>query len=351
MPNQQQAAAKNPVRQWRFDMLLPLMVVAMVVLLFLRFGGNAFQEDRVELLPGTCLPENVGLPEAAAASLPLDKMPKSGEPVCFLMMNVHNYFVAGEPQRSRYTVKPKPHDACEAVADVLAAKKPHLVGLIEIGGPLALEDLQQRLRSRGLVYPYTRVLTRGGEDRALAILSQLPIVVDVSQANYGLYGQQRRKLLRGILDVTVRTQDERFFRILGVHLKSRVSEDAAAATSLRQREAHTVAKYIQHITRQQPQMPLLLFGDWNDGPADESVRMVCQGVSKDASMRRLKPTDSRGEEWTLYYSGGGVYNIFDMVMVNKALSRRLKSPVPCGIIDIEAAHQASDHRAIWCELR
>ena len=96
-------------------------------------------------------------------------------------------------------------------------------------------------------------------------------------------------------------------------------------------------------------MPLLVFGDWNDGPADAAPQIVQQGLSQDAALRRLSPEDSRGEEWTLYYKRGKEYCLYDQIFVNPLLRDRMRGQG--GIIDIPAAARASDHRALWCDLR
>lgn len=287
---------------------------------------------------------------AAIPEMPA-KMPKPGEPVRFLMLNAENYFVPGEKGRSRYVIRPKPVPSRDAVAQVIASARPEIVGLIEMGGLKALDDLKGRLRKLGLDYPHSVIVLRQGEDRALALLSMHPVVRDASRPHYGLYGQQRRLMLRGILDATVQLPDGRMYRIVGAHLKSRVSDDPAAATSLRKREAQTVARYLQHIMKEQPHMPVLLYGDWNDGPDDDSVQVLRQGVSRDAAMTRLKPQDSRGDYWTIYHRQGQQYYTFDQVYVNRVLGKRMGRDAACGIVDGEAVSRASDHRAIWCDLR
>ena len=340
----------KPRPWWRRTDFFLVMLSVVVALLALRlFGGTSPVASELSIAPYA-----EESPHAALSPLTprqVDEMPESGPPVRFLMFNAENYFVAGEKQRSRYVNRPKPERECEAVAEVIAAAKPAIIGLAEIGGPLALEDLKRRLRDRGLNYPHSRVLTRGGEDRALALLSMHPVVQDESRADYGLYGVQKRRMLRGILDVTVRTEDGRLFRVLGVHLKSRVSDDAAAAESLRNREALTLARYIQQEMKEQPGLPMVVFGDWNDNPQDSSVRLMVQGVSSECALRRMNPKDSRGEEWTLYYKRGNTYNTFDHLFVNEPMKKRLKHGDASGIVDIPAARQASDHRAIWCDLR
>lgn len=349
------------MRYLRKDSLLLFLVLLVAGLLVERFSGDdtllrwlgaAPPAQQQEYVPGVA---NLELPAEVAHTAPLQKqvdiaaIPRPGKPVRFLMHNVQNYFVEGEVQRSPYVLKPKARNSRDAVADIIAEAKPQIVGLIEIGGPLALLDLRQRLAARGLEFPYYRVLIRPGEDRALAVLSVHPIVQDHSQSKVKLHQQKRRKMLRGILDVTIRLDDGRLFRIVGAHLKSRVAEDAAAASALRKQEAYTLAQHIQHIARMQKGLPLLVFGDWNDGPADAAPRIVQQGLSQDAALRRLSPEDSRGEEWTLYYKRGKEYCVYDQIFVNPVLRERMRGQG--GIVDIPAAAKASDHRALWCDLR
>ncbi len=339
-----------PRRLRRSDSLLATLVFILAALVMAYCGGNT---HALRVLEGEEPVPAASACEALEPQVSDAGIPAAGKPVRFLMHNVANYFVAGERQRSRYILKPKSLKAREAVADTIAHARAEIVGLTEIGGPLALADLRQRLAERGMDYPYYRVLIRQGDDRALAVLSRHPIVQDHSRANMPLYGEQRRRMLRGILDVTVRLPDGRLFRIIGAHLKSRVSDDPAAATTLRTKEAHTLARHLHEAMHRQPNMPILVYGDWNDGPADASLGVLTQGISQDSALTRLKPADSRGEGWTLYYKTAHEYCTFDQLYVNKVLGKRMgrKGQKTSGIVDIPAAAEASDHRALWCELR
>ena len=345
----------------RKDALLIFLVLLVAGLLVERFGGDdtilrwlgaappVQHEEYVPSLGAPVLSAEVAHTAPLQKQVDIAAIPAPGKPVRFLMHNVQNYFVEGEAYRSRYVLKPKKQDSREAVAEVIASAQPAVVGLVEIGGTVALQDLRRRLTARGLEYPYFRVLPRQGEDRALAVLSQYPIVQDHSQENVKLYQQKRRKMLRGILDVTICLEDGRLYRIIGAHLKSRVSDNAGAAAAQRSQEAYTLAQHIQHVVRTQKGLPLLVFGDWNDGPADAAPQILQQGLSADAALRRLSPEDSRGEEWTLYFKRGKEYCIYDQIFVNPVLRERMRGQG--GIVDVPAAAKASDHRAIWCDLR
>ncbi len=273
------------------------------------------------------------------------------KPFRFLMLNANNYFVSEDTQRARFKISVKKEESRNAVAEVIASARPEVVGLIEMGGPYALSDLQGRLREKGLDYPYTKILLRSGEDRALAVLSQHPIVQDKSRPNCSLLGNKRQKMLRGILDITVQVGQNRFYRVVGAHLKSRVSDAPAAATARRKTEARTLAMYLQKEMRKTPHLPVVVYGDWNDGPAEDSLKVLTQGISEDSALSPVQAADSRGQTWTIYYRAAQEYSLFDRIFVNKVLRSRRGRSCEAGIVDIPASESAGDHRAVWCELR
>ncbi len=267
-------------------------------------------------------------------------------PIRFLMYNVRNYFVEGELDRVPYKIYAKKNDSCETVVDIISSARPDIIGLTEIGGAKALADLQQRLKKKGLHYPHSRVLERRGQSHALAILSRYPIIQDKSQANYGLYGQQNRKMLRGILDVTVKVDAQRRYRILGAHLKARNSENPDEATSLRRREAETLSQYLATITKQSKKLPILVYGDWNDEPTDAAL----QSLTTIAKLHHVKAKDKQGKPWTLYFSRDKKYLTLDHIYINTALRDRLPAGAKSGVVDHPNYRDASDHRAVWCDL-
>lgn len=328
-------------------MLLFLLVVVLGVVLMWRYGDCA---PMVMVEKGAPAPEIIAdFPDSPDDGL--SDMPSDGEPLRFLMLNVQNYFVPGEVSRSRFVCRAKPVKSREAVAEVIAAVTPDIIGLIEIGGKRALEDLRKRLSERGLDYPHAYVLERQGEDRALALLSKFAFVSNDSVPNQNLYGQKRRKMLRGILDITIGLEDGRCFRIVGAHLKSRMGNDAAAARHLRSQEARTLAFHLYELISRFPELPVLVYGDWNDGPGDDSLGVLVRGVGKGSNLYRVPALDSRGHGWTIYYEDEQEYSVFDQIFLNRALHKRCGRKIKCGIVDTPAAQKASDHRAVWCELR
>lgn len=334
----------------RVDVLLILLCSVVSYSLMERYGvleRPLMTESAPQYSP---LPLSVEAAEQQPDTAPDVRAARRAAPVRFLMYNVQNYFVDADPQRARYTRRIKPVREREATADVIAVERPEVVGLIEMGGPAALDDLADRLAKRGLVYPHRRVLTRWGEDRALALLSMHPIVEDHSKADCPLLGQTNRTMLRGILDVTIQVKDKRRFRILGAHLKSRVTENPAAAQAQRAREARTLAAHVQQILKRAPSTLLLVYGDWNDGPKAPALAVMTQGSSRATTLQRLKPEDPNGECWTIYYKEGNEYNTFDQIYVSDSLNKRMGTKGKRGII-LQQQRGASDHRAVWCDMQ
>lgn len=54
--------------------------------------------------------------------------------------------------------------------------------------------------------------------------------------------------------------DGRLFRLVGIHLKSRLSRDGSAEDT-RRREAYALRDYLNEALASQDGMPLLLYGD------------------------------------------------------------------------------------------
>ena len=176
----------------RADVLLILLALLLGGMLMLRYGSMP------EHVPMQTVPPPAPQPAAQETPVPARrKLPEAGSPVRFLMYNVQNYFVVGEKSRSRYMNRAKSRKSREAVAEVIAAGKPDIVGLIEIGGEKALEDLRGLLTKRGVEYPHAVLVAREGEDRALALLSRFPIVRNDSRADFPLYVAASEKCFAG----------------------------------------------------------------------------------------------------------------------------------------------------------
>ncbi|WP_302014148.1 endonuclease/exonuclease/phosphatase family protein [uncultured Akkermansia sp.] len=325
------------------------VIAALIVLgVVLGYGLTEWKPfpDTMEAVPASRPPAGQGrAPEKIV-------IPEKGEPVRLFTMNAGNYFVPEDPRRSNFQIKYKPVETREAVAELIRQSGAEMVGLSEMGGEAAVRDLQMRLKRKGVQLPHKVLVMRDGEDRGLAFLSKYPIVNNNSVVDMPVSGETKRKktMLRGILDVTVKIPDGRLFRLVGVHLKSRLSRDGSAEDT-RRREAYALRDYLNEVLASQDGMPVLLYGDFNDGPADSAVQVIQGPAKTEYRLNRLKPRDSRGETWTIYYEDGDTYHSFDHLFVNNTLKKRLGRKPPMGILDSPPSRQASDHRGVWVELK
>lgn len=274
-------------------------------------------------------------------------IPAAGEPLRFVSYNVFNYFVHDvSPSTGRKLLK-KSEQSRQAVADTIMKGRPDMVGLAEVGGVDALEDLKERLKKAGGDFPFSIVLNRPGEDRQLAFLSRFPIGADNSRTEVPLDRGKRKTMLRGILDIVVDIPDGRKFRFVGVHLKSKKDSDGTA-DMLRRMEAHTLREY---LTATDEGLPLLVYGDFNDGPDSPAVQTVLGDQKGANGLKRVVPRDANRETWTLHYAKGEAYFSYDHVLMNKDLQKRLGRNFRKGILGGAESRGASDHRAVWIELK
>lgn len=279
-------------------------------------------------------------------------IPATGEPVRCITLNAHDYFVRAEQAEGES--KTKSPTEREAVADVIVGRRADIVGLCEIGDEAALNDLMSRLARKGHPFPHHVILNRSGDTRSLALISRFPIIANNSQPDVTIQlrtGKQGR-MLRGILDATVQVTDGRKFRFIGLHLKSQLdSAKERSADDQRQGESTAVRAYLNAIFAKQVGMPMLVYGDLNDTLSSPPLNTLIGVGDAPYKLSRLRPKDSRGEEWTLYYAKNVTYSAFDHLLVNDVLKKRLGSKYKAGIVDDDTAKAASDHRPLWIELR
>ena len=57
---------------------------------------------------------------------------------------------------------------------------------------------------------------------------------------------------------------------------------------------YALRDYLNEALASQDGMPLLLYGDFNDGPSDSAVQVIQGPVKTEYRLNRLKPRDSRG---------------------------------------------------------
>lgn len=271
--------------------------------------------------------------------------PSAGVPeIIVASYNVENYTLTGS-ERTRI----KTPAAREAVADVVAEVRPDILGLCEVGSVEALEDLRERLKKRGITYPYAEYVDGPDPERHVALLSRFPWArrQSLSRVPYQLNGSPEL-VRRGFLDVTVQVNPRYALRLVGVHLKSKLPVPEGE-TLVRRMEARALRALVDGILLEDPQVNLLVYGDMNDTKEDASVRSILGLRGHPSSLTDLPAEDPGGDRWTHYRFFTDVYARIDYLMVNRALRPELV-PGSARVSHSTQWRKASDHRLIHAAL-
>ncbi|MFD0895761.1 endonuclease/exonuclease/phosphatase family protein [Luteolibacter ambystomatis] len=324
---------------------------------------GAFLLSTLCLLSGGCEKKSAGTPDwtDAAPSSPSTTAttppprPKTEEhatngPVRFVAYNVENWLDRNRYPGSKATTDgTKPEKAKQAVIAVLAATKPDILGVCEIGESSDLAELQTRLKAAGIDLPH--VHHAGGADpiRHLALLSRFPITATVkpSKTSYLLNGRTYG-MQRGILDATVRV-NEKDYRFLGAHLKSKRDVQEGDQEQMRASEGHLLRDHIEGILAAAPSTRLIAYGDFNDTKASTVVKTLQGGANRQDSLTPLALADSHGETWTQHWDYEDIYSRFDWIMVSKTLKPEVDAKAS-RVVDEPACGEASDHRPVMMVL-
>ena len=132
------------------------------------------------------------------------------ERITFCSYNLKNWLTMDRFDMKTYKTlpaAPKPEEERVRVVKILAAIKPDILGVCEIGTADDLADLQKRLKAAGLDLPHTELAHGGDETRRLALMSRLPIKARHSQTD--LTYQIGAQTLRTAAEVLERALQER----------------------------------------------------------------------------------------------------------------------------------------------
>lgn len=238
-----------------------------------------------------------------------------------------------------------------AVIQTIAAIKPDILGLSEIGTAADLAEIQERLKAEGIVLPHSEVAQGGDPTRRLGLLSRFPILSrqSLEKLEYNLDGRIM-PMQRGILDVTLALREDFSLRCLGVHFKSKREVSEGDQSLMRRHEAHLLRRHIDDILGKEPNTRLLAYGDFNEYRNEAAIKEVQGSRTGLNYMEDLRPADSHGELWTHYWAVADLYSRIDYLFVSRALKPAVvrqgtyvhRSP------DFETA---SDHRPVVTTLR
>jgi endonuclease/exonuclease/phosphatase family metal-dependent hydrolase len=264
--------------------------------------------------------------------------------------NVQNYVAEVTEGPRSLRSKAKSPEAIAALVRIIAGINPDILGLCEMGSPDQFADFQAKLREAGVDYTASAYVEGADAVRHVALLSRLPIVAHHSRSDvrYLLNGVEER-VQRGFLDVTVQVNPQYQLRLVGAHLKSKLAaaEDEAV---MRRHESRLLRRHIEGILSADPQVNLLLFGDFNDQRNEPAIQEIMGTRGSATYLADLPAQDSVGDRWTHYWKAADVYSRFDYLFASPALLREVRKEKTM-IYRGPDWLSASDHRPVYTSIQ
>lgn len=210
-----------------------------------------------------------------------------------MTFNLHRYVLQDRDDGTA----PGPRQEADALIEVIRQAAPHVLAVQEMGDPAAWADFKYRLRQAGLDYRYEEYLRHDPLEVNLAVLSQHPIVGRQPRTN-DLYtiGPTQFPVQRGFIELDIEVTPAYRFRLLAAHLKSKVFHEYGQA-EMRRNEARLLGNHVRAALNENPQVNLLVVGDFNDLPDSRPLREI-HTYQGQPILFDLRPTDPAGDAWT-----------------------------------------------------
>jgi endonuclease/exonuclease/phosphatase family metal-dependent hydrolase len=268
--------------------------------------------------------------------------------------NLENYL--DEPTATRPRAKSAAAKA--VIRQSIRALNPDLIALEEMGATNALLELRRSLRADGLDFPYWEHISGADNNIHVAVLSQFPIIARNPHTNetFLLDGRPFR-VSRGFAELTVRVRTNFNLTLLAAHLKSRRPVPGADEAQERLGEARVLRGIVDGLLRANPDLPLIVLGDFNDVKDAESTRtLMGRGKARLTDTRPAErnsdtpPAGGAADEprtitWTHYYAREDTYSRIDYILLSRALAAHWR-PAESYVLNQANWGVGSDHRPI-----
>jgi endonuclease/exonuclease/phosphatase family metal-dependent hydrolase len=267
--------------------------------------------------------------------------------------NVEGYLEAATPTRPG-----KPAESKAKVRESIVALKPDVLALQEIGGLGALLELRDSLKAEGLDLPYWEHVGGADTNIQVAILSKFPFTARRPHTNDNfLLSGRRFRVSRGFAEVDIRVNPYYSFTLIAAHLKSKRALAQADETELRLEEAKLLREKIDARFAADPNVNLVVLGDFNDHKDSASTKAVL-GRGK-LKLIDTRPAERNGDDarawgpaqeprnvnWTYYYGKEDTYSRIDFILVSSGMAREW-IPADTYVATILNWGIGSDHRPL-----
>lgn len=318
------------VHEYRLDAETPLGQIWEVIMSFLRCwykGSWAVYCPHKRLMPAAFLPAWRLVVSLIAVFAALIVPAQTFRVAAY---NVETYL--DQPTESRRYIK---SEAAKAkVRESILAMKPDVIALEEMGTTNALLELRTSLKGAGLDFPFSELVEGFDTNIHVAVLSRFPIVARHPHTNDAFLLDGRRfRVSRGFADVEIQVATNFTFTLLDVHLKSKRPVPEADEVDLRLEEAKVLRGVIDQHFRADPDVNMVVLGDFNDLPNSASTRAV-MGRGK-FRLFDTRPSERNGDDssvrdlhqplrniaWTHFYAVDDTYSRIDYILLSPALKR------------------------------
>ena len=281
--------------------------------------------------------------EAPAASDQAPAFPRPAEGEFSVMTFNLNQYALLDRDGDADTLEPKPPEEAGAIVEVIRQVSPDVLAVEEMGDPAAWAEFKYSLRQAGLDYPHEEYLRRGKSVLNMAVLSRFPIVATHSHVDdtYTI-GPTKFPVMRGIIEIDLAVNSQYRLRLMVAHLKSKVFHSFGQA-EMRRSEARLLNNHIRDSLKENPDVNLLVVGDFNDDPSSAALRDVAT-YKRQRLLHDLRPTDAVGDAWT-HRENDDNYHRIDYMLASDGLMPEV-IPEKSFVVRSSMLLRASDHRPV-----
>jgi endonuclease/exonuclease/phosphatase family metal-dependent hydrolase len=267
--------------------------------------------------------------------------------------NLENYLDAPAGTRPVKTAEGK-----AKIRESLRALQADVLALQEMGSTNALNELRGSLKREGLDYPYWEHVTGFDTNIHVTVLSKFPMTARRPHTNdsFLLFGR-RFRVSRGFAEVDIQVNARYAFTLMTAHLKSRRPIPEADEAELREQEALVLREKIDARLKANPQINLIVLGDFNDVKDSRSTRALI-GRGRGALLD-TRPGERNGDNqpnpnprfeprsvtWTYHYGKEDTYSRFDYILLSPGMAREWKQSETY-VLALANWGVASDHRPV-----
>lgn len=267
--------------------------------------------------------------------------------------NLENYL--DQPTQTRHA---KSAEAKAKVRESILALKPDVIALQEMGSVSALRELQASLKAGGLDLPHWEHVAGFDTNIHVAVLSRFPFTARRPHTNDAfLLSGRRLRVSRGFAEVDIQVNANYAFTLITSHLKSKRPVPEADEAEMRLEEAKVLREKIDARFAANPNVNLIVLGDFNDTKDTASTKAVIgRGKTKLVDTRPAERNgdntppenpryDPRNITWTHYYGVEDSYSRIDYIMLSPGMAREWVTSETY-ILTVPNWGVGSDHRPL-----